>query len=99
MKLLFGFLLGVGAGMLLGPALAAKLQWPTWAGFLLVGIDGFLLSNVPYYFSEFFALLRLHLKGYGLLAGEGCEIGFLLFIIFGIIPLLLAIWIAILLLG
>lgn len=93
MRLLFGLLLGVGAGMLLGPALAAELQWPTWAGFLLVTIDGFLLADVPYQFSEFLATLRLHLRGYGLFV-DGLAISFLIFILFGAVPLFLAIWIA-----
>lgn len=96
MKWLFGLLLGIGAGTLFGPAIAAELQWPNWAGFLLVAIDGFLLIDVPYQFSEFLASLKLHLKGYGVFV-DGCAISFLLFIVFCAAPLILAIWIALVL--
>jgi len=92
MKPLIGLVLGVAAGVLVGPALATKLQWPVWLSFLIITIDGFLLVDVPYQFSEFFATALLHSKGYGQFA-DGLGISVLLFILFGIAPVILLAWI------
>jgi hypothetical protein len=92
MKPLIGLVLGLAAGTLVGPALATKLQWPVWLCFLVVAVDGFLLVDVPYQFSEFFATARLHSKGYGYFA-DGLGISVLLFILFGIAPIILLVWI------
>lgn len=91
MKPIIGLILGIAAGVLVGPALATKLQWPVWATFLLVAIDGFLLVDVPYQLSEFFATVRLHSRGWGQFA-DGLGVSFLLFIIFAIAPTALLIW-------
>jgi hypothetical protein len=91
MKLVLGLLIGVGAGVLIGPALAAKLQWPVWVTFIIVALDGLLIVDVPYQFSEFFASTHLHQRGYGQFA-DGCGITFLLFVLFGLAPVVVLFW-------
>ena len=93
MKPIIGLLLGIGAGVLVGPTLAARLQWPVLVTFLFVAIDGFLLVDAPYQFSEFFASVRLHQRGWGQFA-DGSGIVFLVFVVFAIAPVLLLIWLA-----
>jgi len=62
-------------GILIGPTLAVKVQWPVWLAILVVAVDGFLIVDVPYQFSEFFANTSLHREGWGSVAdgmGAGC---------------------------
>lgn len=86
-----GLIIGVGASVLAGPALAAKLQWATWVTYLVIGLDGLLLADVPYQFSEYSASSRLRQRGYGEWAG-GQGSGCLIFLLFGIAPLVVAGW-------
>jgi len=92
MKIFLGLLLGVIGGILIGPTLAVKVQWPVWLAILVVAVDGFLIVDVPYQFSEFFANTSLHREGWGIVAvgmGAGC----LLFVLFGLAPIALGSWI------
>jgi len=91
-KALFvGLVIGVGACILIGPTLADKLQWATWVTYLVIGLDGLLLADVPYQFSEYFASSRLRQRGYGeWTSGQGS--GCLIFLLFGIAPLVVAGW-------
>jgi hypothetical protein len=92
MKIFLGLLLGVIGGILIGPTLAVKVQWPVWLAILVVAVDGFLIVDVPYQFSEFFANMSLHRKGWGSVA-DGMGAGCLLFVLFGLIPIALGGWI------
>lgn len=89
--LFIGLVIGIGACILVGPALAAKLQWATWVTYLVIGLDGLLLADVPYQFSEYFASSSLRQRGYGEFAG-GQGSGCLIFLLFGIAPLVVAGW-------
>ena len=90
-SLLIGLVIAAVACILVAPALAAKLGWPTWVVYLAVGIDGLLLADVPYQFSEYFASSSLHQRGYGEFAG-GKGSSCLIFLIFGILPVLFTVW-------
>lgn len=88
-----GLLIGIGACIVVGPTLAAKLQWPIWVTYLVIALDGLMIAEVPYQFSEYFASARLRQRGYGEFAG-GQGGGCLMFLLFGIAPVLLLGWLA-----
>ena len=92
MKIFLGLLLGVIGGILIGPTLAVKVQWPVWLAILVVAIEGFLIVDVPYQFSEFLANMSLHRKGWGSVT-DGMGAGCLLFVLFGLAPIALGGWI------
>lgn len=90
-SVIVGLVIGVGACILVGPALAEKLQWATWVTYIVIGLDGLLLADVPYQFSVYSADSRLRQRGYGEFAdgqGSGC----LSFLLFGIAPLVVLGW-------
>ena len=91
MKLVISLLIGIGASVLVAPTLATKLQWPVWLTYIVVALDGFLIVDAPHQFSEFFASTRLHQRGYGQFA-DGGGITFLLFLLFGLAPVLVLFW-------
>jgi hypothetical protein len=69
-----------------------KFSGPVWLAILVVAVDGFLIVDVPYQFSEFFANTSLHREGWGSVA-DGMGAGCLLFVLFGLAPIALGSWI------
>jgi hypothetical protein len=85
----FGLVIAAAAIFFLGPTLVSKLQWAPWFTYLVIGLDGLLLADVPYQLSEYFASSRLSQRGYGDFAGGG---GCFFVLLFGFAPVLLAGW-------
>lgn len=85
--LLVGLVIAVGACILAGTTLAAKLQWSTWVTYIVIGLDGLLLADVPYQFSRFYSSMKLRQGAFSQYADPPG-----LFISFGLMPVLVFIW-------
>lgn len=92
-KLVIALLIGIGASVLFAPTLATKLQWPVWLTYIVVALDGIFIAAVPYQFKEFLAEVHLIKMGFGGLTGGPGE-SLLIFIIFGLAPVLVFFWLA-----
>lgn len=46
-RLIIILLIGIGASILIAPALTAKLQWPVWLTYIVVALDGILILDAP----------------------------------------------------